>query len=262
MICFCLLDFRSSSQMICTIIYMLFIVYLMLTELRSVFQLKWNYCREFWSFIECSIIICSWSCLGVYLWRYRESNRIHSLFKQTNGYVYINLQFASFINDVLTFLFSFCTFFGTIRLVRFCQYDQRLTLFIQTLKRAARELISFSLMFSIVFFAFLCLFYFLFISQSASCSTLLATAQMLFEMSLLKFDASEFLNAAPVLGPLCFTFYIFLVVFICMSMFLSIISDNFRLVRDNTKKVKEHILVFMWDRILRRTGEKLTLIQF
>ena len=236
---------------------MLLILYLMLTEIQSLIRLEWNYFRQFWSYIELGIIGCSWSCVGIYVWRYQESNRIHSLFQKTNGYVYVNLQFATFINDLLSFLLSFCAFFGTIRLTRLCQHHRRLTLFGQTLARATKELISFLMMFSIVFVSFLCLFYFLFVSHIQSCSTLSSTAQMLFEMCLLKFDTSELLNASPVLGPLCFTLFIFLVVFVCMSMFLSIIGDNFRLARDNTNKDREEIFSFMCDRFLRKTGERM-----
>jgi hypothetical protein len=54
-------------------------------------------------------------------------------------------------------------------------------------------------------------------------------------MTLMKFDAYELSDAAPFLGPFCFSLFIFLVVFVCLSMFLTIIGDNFRTVRDNAK---------------------------
>jgi hypothetical protein len=88
-------------------------------------------------------------------------------------------------------------------------------------------------MFSVVFIAFLSLFYFIFISSISSCSTLLRTARMLFEMSLMKFDTHELLDAHAFLGPLSFTLFIFLVVFVGMSMFITIIGESFRCVRDD-----------------------------
>ena len=90
-------------------------------------------------------------------------------------------------------------------------------------------------MYSIVFMAFLALFYLLFSSKLASCANLLHTAQMLFEMTLLKFDTGELIGAAAFLGPFCFSLFIFVVVFVCLSMFVSIISDSFRAVRDEAK---------------------------
>ncbi|CAF2697484.1 unnamed protein product [Rotaria sp. Silwood2] len=51
----------------------------------------------------------------------------------------------------------------------------------------------------------------------SSCSSLLSSAQMLFEMTLMKFDASELIGADAVIGPLCFSIFILLVVFICLN---------------------------------------------
>jgi hypothetical protein len=144
--------------------------------------------------------------VGIYIWRYHECSRIDQLFEKTNGYVYINLQFVIYVNDFLTFLYGFCCFFGTVKLIRLCRFNQRLYLFVQTLKQAGKELISFAMMFSIVFFSFLCLFYLLFQSKLWSCSTLFQIAEMLFEITLMKFDAHELSDAEAFLGPFCFSF--------------------------------------------------------
>jgi hypothetical protein len=129
-----------------------------------------------------------------------------------------------------------------------------LSLFSQTLKYAGKELISFAMMFSIIYFAFLCLFYFLFISKLSACSSLLQTAQMLFEMTLLKFSPGDLTGAARFLGPFCFSLFIFLVVFICLSMFLSIINKNFRRARENMNNNNQEIFSFIFDKFLRWTG--------
>ena len=228
----------------------------MLIEIRSLYKLKFKYFLQFWSLVELGIIVCSWSSVGVYIWRYHESNRIGKLFQETNGYVYINLQLASFVNDTLIFLYGFCCFFGMIKFLRLCRFDQRLSLFIQTLGYAGKELLSFSMMFSIIFLSFLCLFYLLFISKLSSCSTLLHTAQMLVEMTLLKFDATDLTGAAAFLGPFCFSLFIFLVVFICLSMFLSIINDSFRRARNNITDNNQDIFSFMLNRFQRWIGKK------
>ena len=65
-----------------------------------------------------------------------------------------------------------------------------------------------------------------FFLSSISCSSLLQTARMLFEMTLKKFDATELTDAAPFLGPFSFTLFMLVVVFICLSMFLSISNTN------------------------------------
>ncbi|CAF1375842.1 unnamed protein product [Adineta ricciae] len=208
--------FRSIFELVCIIIYMLVILYFMWIEAKSLFDLRWKYFVGFWCYAQLGIIICSWASVVIYIWRYRESQRIGQLFDETNGYVYVNLQLAIYVNDVLTYLLGFCCFFGTIQLAKLCRHNSRLCLFIHTLQYSAKELLSFSVMFSLVFTSFMCLFYLLFQSKLRECASLLGTAQMLFEMTLMKFNAQELSGAAAFLGPFCFSLFIICVVFVCI----------------------------------------------
>ncbi|CAF4182198.1 unnamed protein product, partial [Adineta steineri] len=190
----------------------------MVIEIRLVFKLRSRYFHQFWSLIQLGIIGCSLGSIGVYFWRFQEANRISQLFEQTNGYIYINLQLAVYVNDILTFLLGYCCFFSMIKFVQLFRFNQRVFLFAETLKCCAKAVISFSMMFAIVFMAFLSLFYLLFVSKLSSCSSLLTTAQMLFEMTLTKLDASQIMRADAFLGPFCFALFMFLVVFVCLSL--------------------------------------------
>lgn len=208
-------------------------------EILSFIRLKKEYLLQFWSYIELGIICCSWGSVGVYIWRQSEGKRILGLFHKTEGNVYINFQLLAYINDIFSFLIAFCCFFGTMKMLRLCRYNRRLSLLSNTLKRASRELISFSFMFSLIFTAFLALFYLQFVSHISECSSVLHTAQMLFEMLLLKFDTIDFIAAEPLLGPIYFTLFILFVVFVCINMFVSIVNDSFRVVRDEVHKVDD-----------------------
>ena len=236
---------------------MLFIIYYMIKEIQNFIRMKWSYFRCFWSYIDIGIIGCSWGVLGVYIWRYQESVDIDNRFEETNGYVYINLQLSAYVNDTLTFLLAFCCFFGTLKFLRLCRFHQRLSLFTETLQYARKDLFAFTTMFSFVFLAFVALFYLLFAGKLWGCSTLLHTGQMLSEMMLLKFDVHELKDAAPVLGPFCFSLFIFVVVFVCIRMFVTIISDSFRIVRNNMKvnqNEDQEVLVYMFRKFQRWIG--------
>ena len=236
---------------------MIFIIYFLIKEIQTFLQMKRSYFSRFQSYIELSVIIFSWTSLGIYIWRYRESQRISRRFGETNGFAYINLQFASYMNDQLTYILSLCCFFGTIKLTHLCRFNQRLLLFSETLRNGGKALISFAVMFSVVFMAFLCLFYFLFNARLQSCSSLFETTRMLFEMSLMKFDAHQLIDADAFLGPLTFSLYILIVVFICMSMFLSIINDSFRQARDKINQQRsEGLIAFTIHKFLRWIGKK------
>ncbi|UJR06735.1 hypothetical protein I4U23_011024 [Adineta vaga] len=243
--------FTSLSQLICLIIFTIFILYLIIKQI----QLKWKAFTQFWSIIDIVIIICSWVGVGMYIWRYIEYCRIGKLFAKTNGYTYINLQLLTYINEIMRYMFSFCCFFGTIKFIRLCRYNYRVYLFIETLRIAVKELIPFSMMFSIVFLSFNFLFYFLFVSKLEACATFLQTTQMLFEMILMQFDGDGLVNAAAFLAPFCFSLFIFVVVFTCLSMFLTIVNQSFAKAKQNGDNV-EHIYSFIFNRFLQWTGLK------
>ena len=71
---------------------------------------------------------------------------------------------------------------------------------------------------------------------------------MLFQMASIKFDVHELSGAAAFLGPFCFSLFIILVVFICMSMFRSIINKNFRHARENLNDDHQEIFSYMINR--------------
>ncbi|CAF4283637.1 unnamed protein product, partial [Adineta steineri] len=213
--------FTSLTQLICTIIYICFVIYFLIIEIKLLIKLKLKYFYEFWSIIQTGIISCSITSIIIYIWRFKEYNRLSSLFLETNGYTYVNLQMIAYVDDVLTSLLGFCCFFGTIKFIKFIRFNKSLRIFVQTLKYVTKELISFSLMFSIVFMAFLALFYLLFNSSIASCSSLLSTAQMLFETTLMSFDVTDFTGADPFLGPFCFFNFYYYCCFRMLKNFLN-----------------------------------------
>ncbi|CAF1619318.1 unnamed protein product, partial [Didymodactylos carnosus] len=185
-----------------------------------------------------------------------EQNRILTLFHQTNGYKVISLQIASQLHDYLAIFLAFCSFFVTLKLLRLLRFSYRISVLGRTLRLATKDLVLFGLMFSLIFVAFVCLFFLLFSTQLLECSDTLRTAQMLFEMMLLKFDVSDITRVHPILGPFSFSLYIIFVVFIIINMFVSIITDKFQKVnQDIENQPSEYkIISFMINKFKKSTG--------
>lgn len=171
-----------------------------------------------------------------------EHKKITERFRQTGGSVYINLQKTAFIGELSTIFDGLSCFFAMIKLLRFCQYNQRCSLFLRTLRRAAPDLMSFGAMYSIVFSSFVSLFYLLFHSNVNACATWSRTASMLFEMSLLKFENGQLTDAGSFLGPFTFSLFVFVIVFVCLTMFLSILNEHFH----NARKHDRHRLLWQF----------------
>jgi hypothetical protein len=76
-------------------------------------------------------------------------------------------------------------------------------------------------------------------------------------MTFMQFDAHELKEAAAFLGPFCFSLFILLVIFVCLSMFLSIINQSFKRARENINDHNEDIYSFMYDKFLRSIGKRI-----
>jgi polycystin 1L2 len=250
-------NFSSIFYLIIAFIYILFITYFTFVEIYGVFKLKKKYFRQLRPYIEWGIIGCSWGGVGVYVWRYHEVNRIGEYFRETNGSQYINLQLAAYVNDILTYILGFCCFFGTIRLLSLFDIYPRINIFSRTFHRAFKDIASFTFMFLLLFSGFVILFYLLFVSKMRSCSSILQTSGMLFQMLLLEFDFNGIRNADAFLGPFVFALFIYFCVFICFTMFIVIILKHFRYVRTEMQKTgntQPDILTFIIRDIAKRIG--------
>lgn len=226
-------ELSSTAQWICMILLVVIILIVLVDECRLMMKMKKAYLYRLWSWIEWTFLSCSMASIAFYFIQYRYMQTVGEIFTRTNGYSFIDFSLLTSSSRLFNIFISLSGFFSMIRFSHFCQYHRRLSLFTRTLSKAACGLISFSLMFSVVFVAFICLFYFLFVSKVSTCATLLETSRMLFEMSLLKFDAAELSDAASCLGPITFTMFILVIVFVCLSMFLSIINESFRVSRNS-----------------------------
>ncbi|CAF4146169.1 unnamed protein product, partial [Adineta steineri] len=82
--------FTSILQLVCTILYIFFIIYSIIIEIQLIFELRLKYFHQFWSIIQLGIIGCSLGSIGVYFWRFQEAKRISQSFEQTNGLKRLN----------------------------------------------------------------------------------------------------------------------------------------------------------------------------
>jgi hypothetical protein len=56
------------------------IIYLMIEQIQMLFQFKMKYFGQFWSYINLGIIVCSWTSVGIFVWKYYADNILTNLF--------------------------------------------------------------------------------------------------------------------------------------------------------------------------------------
>jgi polycystin 2 len=125
-----------------------------------------------------------------------------------------------------------------IKLFKYLSFNSTMTQLSETLSRAAKDLSGFSIMFSIIFFAFVQLGYLLFGTQVQDFRSLTDTLFTLFRMILGDFNFRDIERADTFLGPVYFLSYIFFVFFVLLNMFLAIINDTYGVVKADLKTRK------------------------
>jgi hypothetical protein len=95
-------------------------------------------------------------------------------------------------------------------LFRLCRFNQRSLLLIRTIEHAHKDLLS-------------------------------------FVVTVSKYNVHDLIEASACLGPFTFSLFIFIVVSVCLRMFISIIIDSFRHVRTNIND-DEEIFSLMWNK--------------
>ena len=108
----------------------------------------------------------------------------------------------------------------------------------ETLTASAKDLGGFSVMFFIIYFAFVQLGFLLFGIQVYDFRTFMDSVFTLFRMILGDFNFKAIESASIVLGPIYFLTYIFFVFFVLLNMFLAIINDTYADVKQEVKNRK------------------------
>ena len=222
----------SILKVACELVYMLFIVFFMYKEVRLLLKTGiWVYV-QFWTLIEWSIILLSWASFAIYIYKRNEAARVLSFFSSTAGYAYINLQQLNQLSQTLVTCLATCSLLSTLKLMKLLRFNGRIYLMALTLNKCLRELVNFSIIFSIYWLSFVQLLYLVFNGNVAGFSTILSSMQTSFLM-LLQSPVIEQMPAANAfvygfnLSAIVYTAYSVLITLVMVNMLVSIINSSF-----------------------------------
>jgi polycystin 1L2 len=225
-----------SFKTICEIILLGFIVYFMIKQIKEIANkdLK-EYSNDFWTYIEWSIILSGLVSFAMILVRLKKAKEVLDFFKLTAGYGYMKLQTINECNQVLIYALGLYSSFGTIKFLKMLRFNKQIAFLGLTMKRCFGELVSFSLVFFLIWFAFVQWMYLIYGSDIEGYETLVASMSSAFSMMLGKFDAESIVRANSSIGPIAFSMYNIVMICFTLNIFISIIIEAFDHVRHEAK---------------------------
>ena len=243
--------FSSLSQfsLVCDIIYLLFVVYYTIQEIRELYKQGKVYFLQFWAYIEWAIIIFSWIALGLYVYKIKVSSEVSQFFRETSGYAYYKTQNIVFWNLVLNYLFAVCIALGTLKCLKIFRFSKKISYLGSTLNNCAKELLGFCLMFFIVWISFAFLFNLYYEGKLLEFSTIIRSMTTCFDILLGKFHVDSLLVADSTFGPIFYFIFNVYVIFILITIFVSIINESFKVVREDSKKQDYHMINFLKNKL-------------
>lgn len=243
-------------QIFCEIVYVLFVVFFIIKEIRNMYKQGRSYFRQFWNWNEMGIIVLSIGAIVIYFYRFVIAKVLVEEFHNSKGNKYMKFQYVGYWNEMLVYLCGWLVFLASIKFIKLLRFNKRMGMLASTLRVGFKPLSLFGIMFFIMFMAFAQFFYLIYFVDLQNFRTLIHSMQTCLQMLIGKFNFTAMKGSNGVLGPLVFFTYVVTVYYILINMFLTILNESFASVRaDISLQSHEYEMVsFMMKRFKQWSG--------
>ncbi|KAM8855773.1 polycystin-1-like protein 2 [Spinachia spinachia] len=224
------------------VIYLLFIIYYMFLQGKSMKQQRWAYFRCKWNLLELTIILLSWSAVAVFIKRTLIGNRDMTYYENHKH------QFASFhetatTDSVLQYLVAFLVLLATFKMWHLLRLNPKMNIITAALQRAWNDISSFLVVILILFVAYSVSSNLIYGWKLSSYKTFMDAFRTIISLQIGIFNFDEILDDFPLLGGLLFGSCVVLVTFVVLNLFLSVILVAFKQERLHHKPSDEEEIV-------------------
>ena len=234
-----------SHQLICLFLYIAFVLLYFVREIFRLYNHRFRYFKLMWNWIEIFQIV--FPLIAVVMYIIRQS-KVMSTMGKLHRNIYENLSFQEAITcqEVENVVIGILTFIVTIKLLRIIRFNNYVVLFSKTFKIFARSLLSFSIVLSIFFVAFLHFGVLMFGSVTKRCSSVLKGAYFQLELTLGQVKArpiNELAQANTIYAKIFAFLILFTLTILCMNFFISIINDALLDAKNNVNESELYELI-------------------
>ncbi|KAG7259855.1 hypothetical protein CRUP_015979 [Coryphaenoides rupestris] len=113
----------------------------------------WAYFRRKWNLVELLIILLSWACLSVYIWRTLVGNRDMDYYHHHKHH-FANFHETATADSTLGYLIAFLVLLATVKLWHLLRLNPKLHMIAATLHRAWGDISGFLVVITIMILAY------------------------------------------------------------------------------------------------------------
>lgn len=221
----------------CEVVFVLFVLYYTVEEILELRKLGlYKYLTSsVWQVLDLVILVCSYVSILFYAYRtVLIDNTLDDLIE--DDATYANFEHVAYWQTEFNFLIALTLFLSWIKAFKYLSFNRTMYQMSETLSKCAKDIMGYTVMFLIVFFAFAQLGYLVFSSNTFGFHTFGDTIFTLFRIILGDFDFYALQQSHPVFGPIYFVTYVFVVFFILVNVFLAIINDSYINVKEQSRE--------------------------
>ena len=211
----------EAFVIVCEVLYLLFILYFIVREVRLIRKQKKAYFRQYSAYAEWAIILLSFTGVIVYIMRSIETADLLDIFKQTYGNGYVKLNYAQLLDDLFGYIIGIIVFIATLKFIKLLRFNRRIGMLSATLKQSWNDLTGFLVIFTIAIGAFGVLFNLLLVASMDEFKDWISAVEACFAMMLNRFEFREMLRGSFLAAIMFFLFAIYMnLIFVNVSLLL------------------------------------------
>ncbi|XP_065681237.1 uncharacterized protein LOC105847748 isoform X2 [Hydra vulgaris] len=214
----------------------LFIIIMFVFAIREccvLYRTGWKYFLEFWNLIEIALILLSVFAVGFFFYKDHLAKVLLQRMPTKKPQSFINFQFASYWDLTYIYIVSLIVFFVTLKFIKLLRFNRRVSMLSSTLKAAWYPLSIFGIFFVIIMCSVVSSTTIAFGMVLEGYQNCFKTVSSVVLLLLGNFSYGQFEFANSLLGPIFVFGFNVIVNWVIMSMFISIITDIFAVVRAN-----------------------------
>ncbi|XP_019634998.1 PREDICTED: polycystic kidney disease protein 1-like 2 [Branchiostoma belcheri] len=213
-------------------------------SVKKIYSRPIQYLSDFWSWVELLVIAIGFSALGVYL---KAQYIIDETAEQRASPVFELYKSVANWYGVYTYLLGFLICCVTLKFVQLLRFNSHVLSLTMTLKKSFKPVMQFCVIACIVLMAFTQMGNLLFGTKIQGYKNILSSLASLCTMMLGSFDFDAIVEGHAMLGPLMFFSYQFMMQFVLLSMFMTIIMDVYAEESLDPKTENLQIVTFIRD---------------
>ncbi|ESN99578.1 hypothetical protein HELRODRAFT_84161, partial [Helobdella robusta] len=213
------------------VIYVGFVIYFLVHIINLMRKQKREYFRSFWNWLELLTAIMSIVTIAMYGMKMIFGSTAMDVLKETGSGDYVNFVTIGLWAETYGIVLAIVVFLATLKFINMLKFNRRLSMLTETIKFSVKDMKTFVITFFIYLLAFGQLGYLLFSSKLVTYKSFSSVIETLFQFFIGSFTFSDYPTAQPILGPIFFFLFVWVIIYGMQSMFLVIIVEAFQAVR-------------------------------